>query len=202
MKKYTIITIIVIGIILGFVTGIYLYKINKIGLDNTRIDKIGEDSIEDECTEIAYLNDEGLLELKRTNSQEEKVSPNCKLILKIYYQTCEHLIEKSETISEQDVNITQEELAKKFTEWEVQKFTSSEIVLYKEVDKFCNEHYLIKEKDGYIVIYELDENNDEKMLKETDISVEYLAQKDLEEIQRGIKIYTKKELNKMLEDFE
>ena len=202
MKKYTVITIIVIGIVFGFITGIYLYKINKIDSDNSKIEKIAQNNIEDECTQIAYLNDEGLLDLKRTNSEEQKVSPNCKLTLKIYYETCEHLIEKNEIISEQDVNITQEELTQKFSEWQVQKFTSSEIVLYKEVKGFCNEHYLIKEKDEYIAIYQLDENDNQELLKETEISIEYLAPKDLEEIRRGIKIYTKKELNKILEDFE
>ncbi|MDO5555697.1 MAG: hypothetical protein Q4G09_03305 [Clostridia bacterium] len=200
MRKYTIITIIIIGVILGFLTGIYLYKINQINT-NKPAQEIAKE-IEDECTQIAQLNDNGLLDLVKTNSQEEKISPNCTLILKIYYSKCEHMLEKREDIKETEINMTEEELKTKFSEWEIQKFTPTEIVLYKEVDDFCKEHYLLKEKEGYIAIYELDENNKEKFLEITDISTQYLAIEDLQKIQKGITIYTKKELNKTIEDFE
>ena len=100
------------------------------------------------------------------------------------------------------VNMTEQELREKFYEWEIQKFTPTEIVLYKELDGFCNEHFLLKEKDGYIAIYKLDENNNSELFKTTEISIEYLAEEDLENIKQGIKIYTKRELNKTLEDFE
>ena len=199
MKKYTIITIIVIGIILGFLTGVYLYKINQIENEEKTLE-IAE--IEDECTEIAELNENGKLDLIRTNSEDQKTSPNCVLTLKIYYNNCGHLIEKKENIKETEVNMTEEELKEQFSEWEIQKFTPTEIVMYKEVNEFCNEHYLLKEKDGYISIYSLDENNNEKFIETTDISIEYLTEKDLENIEKGITIYTKKELNRTIEDFE
>lgn len=200
MKKYSIITIILIGIILGFLTGLYLYKIKQIDTQEQSI-KIAE-TIEDECTQFAELNDRGELDLISTNNGEDKTSPNCVLTIKIYYNSCGHLIENKENIKETEVNMTEEELKEKFSEWEVQKFTPTEIVLYKEVDEFCDEHYLLKEKDGYIAIFKLDENNNQTFLELTDISIEYLTEEDLEKIQSGITIYTKKELNKTIEDFE
>ena len=196
MKKYTIIAIITVGITLGFLTGLCLYKINSI--DNTQ-EKIIAETVEDECTEIAQLSNETLVE---TNKKEEKTSPNCRITLKIYYEKCKHLIETRKNIEEAQVNLTEEELKQKFTEWEIQKFTPNEIVLYKENDDFCNEHFLLKEKDGYIAIYKLDENNNAKFFQNTEISTEYLASGDLEKITSGIKVYTQKELNKTLEDFE
>ena len=75
-------------------------------------------------------------------------------------------------------------------------------MLYKEVNEFCNEHYILKEKDGNIVIFKLDNNNNERFLEDTQIAIEYLTQEDLERIKQGITIYTKKELNKTIEDFE
>ena len=70
------------------------------------------------------------------------------------------------------------------------------------MNEFCNEHYLLKEKDGEIAIFKLDQNNNQTFLEKTDISTEYLTEKDLENIKRGIIIYSKKELNKTIEDFE
>ena len=120
----------------------------------------------------------------------------------IYYRKCGHLVESKKNIEEGEVNLTEEELKKKFPDWELQKFTSSEIVLYKEVDEFCNEHYLLKEKDGTIAVFSLDENNNEKLERKTNISTNYLEEGDLEKLRSGIYINSKKELNKALEDFE
>lgn len=199
MKKYAIIIIITIGAILGILTGIYLYKMNQLNDSKRDIDIVG---IEDECTKIAELCEKGELDLVRTNSEDKKTSPNCILTLKVYYNKCGHLIEKKEKIKQAEVNMTENELKDKFKEWEIQKFTPNEIVLYKEVDEFCNEHYLVKEKDGYITIFSLDENNNENFLEMTEFSIDYLTKEDLDKIKRGIIVYSKKELNKTLEDFE
>ena len=196
MRKYTIITIVIIGIILGFFTGVYLYRINQV--ENERFAEVNQEEINN----ILNNNNEEILNIIKTNTEEEKVSPNCNLILKIYYNKCEHLIEKKEVIEDAVVNMTEQDLREKFYEWEIQKFTPTEIVLYKEINEFCDEHYLLKDKDGYIVIYKLDENNNSELFQITEISTEYLAEKDLENIKQGIRIYTKKELNKILEDFE
>lgn len=199
MKKYTIIVIITIGIILGFLTGIYLYRINKI--NNEQKEYVAEE-IEDVNTVIGELNDEEIENLITTNNDEKKTSPNCVITLRVYHEACGHLIESKQNIEETEVNMTEEELKQRFSDWEVQRFTPTEIILYKEVDEFCNEHYLLKEEDRYIVIYKLDENGNAEFFNTTEISTEYLAEEDLEQIRNGIKVYTDKELNKTLEDFE
>lgn len=61
---------------------------------------------------------------------------------------------------------------------------------------------MIKERDGNIAIFKLDPNNNQTFLKDTEIATEYLAEEDLEKIKQGITVYTKKELNKTIEDFE
>ena len=199
MKKYTIIVIITIGIILGFLTGLYLYKLNKIDYSNKEI--IAK-TIENDFTLNSLLNDDDLSNVIETNESEEKTSPNCKITLKVYYEVCDHLIEIRKNIEEAEVNLTEDELRQKFTDWEIQKFTSNEIVLYKEINEFCNQHFLLKEKDGYIAIYKLDKNNKAEFFQTTEIAIDYLAEEDLEEIKNGIKVYSEKELNKTLEDFE
>ena len=144
MKKHAIIAIIIIGMILGFLTGLYLYRINNIKNSNNK--KIGE-LIEDECTALGEFSESELLGLVTTNSKEEKVSPNCTIVLKVYYSICDHLIETRKNIQKAEVNMTEEELKERFKDWEVQKFTPTEIVLYKEIDEFCNQHFLLKEKN-------------------------------------------------------
>lgn len=196
MRKYAIFTIITVGTLLGFLTGIYLYKIDQVEMKKLA------DINQEEINNILNSADEEILNTIKTNSEEEKVSPNCNLILKVYYTKCDHLIESRELIEDTVVNMTEQELREKFSKWEIQKFTPTEIVLYKEANEFCGQHYLLKDKDGYIAIYQTDENKNEKLISTTEISTEYLAEEDLEDIKQGIRVYTKKELNKTLEDFE
>jgi len=199
MKKHIIFTILVVGLMLGFFTGLYLYKINTI--NNTEKEIIAK-TIEDECTAITQLSNEQFSSLVQTNSKEEKTSPNCEIIIKVYYEICEHLIETRKNIEKAEVNLTEEELKQRFPDWEIQRFTPNEIILYKESNDFCNEHFLLKEQDGYITIYKLDKNNNADFFQTTEISTDYLAEEDLSKIKAGIKVYTQKELNKTLEDFE
>ncbi len=113
MKKYTVIAVIVATIALGFFTGIYLYRINKIDTQ-IEIEKIAEaidDDIKIEKKDLSVL------------SSEEKTSPNCTIVLKIYYEECGHLIETRKNIEKAEVNMTESEIKQNFKDWEVQKFT-------------------------------------------------------------------------------
>ena len=60
MKKYTIITIITIGIILGFLTGIYIYKINQIKnkeiAQTNNYNKNNIESVNEANNEKQYVN--------------------------------------------------------------------------------------------------------------------------------------------------
>ena len=187
MKKYLII-VVVIGIILGFLTGLYLYKVNQ--KKDNKSDQVNQN----ENNVIEKIASENIDNSISANNEEEKVSPNCALILKVYYNKCEHLIQSKKNIEEAEVNMTEKELRERFGTWEVQRFTPTEIVLYKEIDEFCNEHYLLKEKDGYIAVYKLDERDEPALIETTEISTEYLTEQDLKEIKNGIKIFSKSEL--------
>ena len=61
---------------------------------------------------------------------------------------------------------------------------------------------MLRDHDGIIAIYQINENGEEELLDETEISTEYLTQTDLIEIQNGLKINGLEELNKILEDYE
>ena len=60
MKKYTIIMVIALG--LGFLVGMYLYKINYKKNDNQEIELAQK--VEDECTDFAELEANGTLRFR------------------------------------------------------------------------------------------------------------------------------------------
>ena len=137
-----------------------------------------------------------------TNSQEEKISPNCLLILKKYYAECNHTINEYVDVPQDLVNGTEEDLKKEYPYWQIEKYSSNEIILYKEFNSNCGQHFVLKEDDGKITVYKINENNEEEIYEKTEISVEYLSETDKGKISEGIKVNGIEELNQLLEDFE
>ena len=198
MRKIVLVIILLLLIIVGFGIGLYIYKINEHNKNLSLAQKI-----EDECTEEATLYELGLLNnTVETNISEEKISPNAIIIFETKYNKCGHVLKKYENAENDLINLTQSQLQEKYSDWEIQEFSSKQIILYKEVEESCGEHYVLREKDGYIAIYEIDENNVESLIQITQISTKYITETDLIELNKGIKVNGKEELNSTLEDFE
>ena len=127
---------------------------------------------------------------------------NFYIILKKHYKECDHTIKEYAEIPEEFVNLTKSEIEKEYPEWEVEKFTPLDIILIKEEEGFCNEHFILKEEQGVITVYKIDKQGEESLYDTTGISVEYLTESDKLELKNGIKVYGKEELNSMLENYE
>lgn len=202
MKKVLIIGLIIAIIIIGIILGIFIYNNNA---NNNKQNSIVENEINivsekvtDECTE-EYQNSEKEIE---TDSQEEKISPNCLLTLKKYYEECNHTINEYVDIPQDLVNGTEEDLKNEYPYWHVEKYSSNDIILYKEFNSNCGQHFVLREDNGKITVYKINENNEEEVYENTEISVEYLSETDKIKISEGIRVNGIEELNQLLEDFE
>ena len=202
MKKMWIIGLIIAIIIIGIILGIFIYNNNA---NNNKQNSIVENEINivsekvtDECTE-EYQNSEEEIE---TDSQEEKISPNCLLTLKKYYEECNHTINEYVDIPQDLVNGTEEDLKNEYPYCQVEKYSSNDIILYKEFNSNCGQHFVLREDNGKITVYKINENNEEEVYENTEISVEYLSETDKIKISEGIRVNGIEELNQLLEDFE
>ena len=204
MKKSWIIILVVAIIIIGIIAGLAIYNKNEKTQNNVvenEINKVSE-KVTDECTdEYTELERQAKLDIE-TNSSEEKISPNCLITLKRYYNECQHTINEYIDVPQDLVNGTQEDLEKKYPNWEIQKYSSNEIILYREFDSNCGQHFVLRNDNGKITIYKINEEMQEEVYERTEISVEYLTEKDKVEIQNGIRVNGVEELNQLIEDFE
>ena len=204
MKKSWIIILVVAIIIIGIIAGLAIYNKNEKSQNNiieNEINKVSE-KITDECTEeYEELERQAKLDIE-TNSSEEKISPNCLITLKRYYNECQHTINEYIDIPQNLVNGTEEDLKKEYSNWEIQKYSSNEIILYREFDSNCGQHFILKNDNGKITIYKINEEMQEEVYEKTEISVEYLTETDKVEIQNGIRVNGVEELNQLLENFE
>ena len=202
MKKIWMIIPIILVILIGVVFGKLIYNnkeklVSKNNIIQNEINIVSE-KITDDCTE-EYQN---IQEEVATNSQEEKISPNCLLILKKYYDECNHTINEYVDVPQDLVNETEENLKKEYPYWQIEKYSSNEIILYKEFNSNCGQHFVLREDEGKITVYKINENNEEEIYEKTKISVEYLSETDKGKISEGIKVNGIEELNQLLEDFE
>ena len=193
MKKSIAFTII-LAIITSIMMAFYIYKIDR------KNNKIAFDT--------KYLRNEKIIEeaeeiIKQTNSMETKTTPNTRIVEKIYYNDCGHLEQNEYKISEKLINKNESEFQIEYIGWEIQKFTANEVVVYKEVNDFCDEHYLVKDVEGQVIIFGLDKKDNEKeVIRETGIQTKYLSQVDIENLKNGIKVIGSKELNTLIQDYE
>lgn len=194
-----IITLISILVIIGaIIFGVALYTPKKEEAPTT-VERIAEENIVDDCTD-EY--DEIQNQMIETNAQEEKISPNASMTLNRYYTKCGHTASEYLEVPEELVNKTKNELQEKYAGWKVSKFTDSEIVLEKEENGECGEHYIVREDEGKVTIYEVLSDGTEKEYERTEIATEYLTETDKSNMEKGIIVNGKQNLNQLIEDFE
>ncbi len=198
MKKYYIISIsaIIIFTIL-VVSGIIIFNNMEA---NKKISNKNE--IINNVNEIQNNLISNNIELVTTASEEEKISPNSTFIFKTYYKKCEHIKVEKEIVTQIMVNKTKEDLEKIYKNWNIVTFRNDEVLFYKEEEGNCGEHYLLKELEGKIAIYSIDDENNFKLYEETEIITNYLPEEDMARIREGIRVNGKQELNEALEDYE
>ena len=197
--------IIIISVVLAICAGIATYFIVR---QNKKSETIPEtntyisEKIEDECTEEYKEEQMANQNTTAVSSTEEKVAANAILILKKYYTKCDHTINEYVELPKELVNLTKEQVQEKYSDWEVIGFEKGKITLYKEFDDVCGEHFKLKIEDGKVVVYTVNNDGTETLYEKTNISSEYLTETDLINMQDGLEIYGKEELNQVIEDFE
>ena len=202
MKKSIIISAIIVLFILGTVIGTILIKnFSDEKKAETEIAEQSQEEIYDECTDEYEEMLESNTLVEETSSEGEKISPNCSIIFRRHYNDCGHTIEQYASVPTELVNKTEEDLQKQYEGWTIEEFSRNQIILYREFDSECGEHYVLREKDGKVVVY-LKTGDTEELVEETDIATEFLTETDKIELQNGIEANGRVELNQLIEDYE
>ncbi len=204
MRRIIFSIFIAILVIWGIVGSLYMMKIKSNKDKNEEFQRIEiADKVTDECIEENDELEIAKEEIEETSShEEEKVSPNAVIEFEKFYNDCEHTINRYEVISDNLVNATKAEIEQKYNTWILKEFTKDKIVLYREEAGQCGEHYVLRNVDGKINIYKLDESGNEELLEKTEIATEYLTETDMMNMENGLIVYGKENLNQLLEDFE
>lgn len=192
--------LMLIGIVLAITLGIYAYNNGEISETNIiNTEKLAE--IEN-IKEIEEENKTSEKELVATSASSMKISPNASVTEKRYYKACDHLIREVKDIPVGLVNKGEEDIRSYYSNWKVEKCSNNEVVVYKEFEGICDEHYVIKDNNGILAIYRENDENVQEWQEDTGIETQYLPEKDIEEFKVGVKVEGKTNLYDFLEDYE
>ena len=190
--------LIILGIAVGIGLAIYVDKKDGISEMNTiNTLKLSEEETVENVNEEQIIN-----KVVETSNVNMKVSPNAIIIEKRYYKGCDHLIREVLDVPEELVNKSEEEIKKEYETWKIEGYSPTEIVVYKEFEGICNEHYVIKEHDGVIGIFFQNNDGIEEWIEDTEIAMQYLPEQDIENLKAGIKVVGKMNLSSCLENYE
>ncbi len=139
------------------------------------------------------------------SKHNDTINKDTELIYKTLYTQCEDIIEDKQEAKSELIGLNKdgfkEYLIKNQIDWEIESFSKENVVLLKQVNKTCPNHYLLSVNKGYIAIYKFNEDSTKELIENTDIPINILPNVDQEKLQKGILVNTMKEINELLEDF-
>lgn len=180
------------GIIFSIITGLGVYSFTN---KRNRSNKDSVVQIGDSGKSVEYNS-------VQTVSSEERISPTAQVVMNQYYKKCGHTTKNKYSVPEEIINMNEKQVQKYYYGWKIDKFSSSELILSKVNPGICDEHYVVKDVDGLVNVYNLDDDGAESLVYSTEIETKYLPQEDREKLKNGINIVGKDNLSILLEDYE
>lgn len=152
--------------------------------------------------DFASVNYTRLQTLEASSEDEDKISPNTNFAVKQYYDECGHFTFKYEPLPKELVNLSRQEVEDYYDDYEVEEFDNKNVVITKEINGLCDEHFFITLGNEHIEVKKLNTDGSFSPYLETEISKEYLPAEDIEKLQEGIYIFGSGLINSVLEDYE
>lgn len=198
MNKVILILVSIIIIIVSIITAVVIYNGEDEEQANVSIKNIEENTTNTLNNSINSDN-QNVIE---TNVKEVRISPNAFITFKETYEGCGHTKVDFVEVPEDFVNLSKEELKDKYSDWNIEKFTDTDIILSKDFEGSCDEHFIVKDVDGIVTAFKIKEDGTEEEYEITDIATEYLTDTDKIEMENGIRVNGKQNLNQLIEDYE
>lgn len=199
---FLLIIVFIVGLSVGLYTGTNSIENRNLSQNNNGnvepIQDVVIKKVQGKNEEENNSGEEKIVEVVRT---EEKVSPYAKLVIKKKFSKCNHTTVSIVDVPKELVNLPRKDLEEKYSGWEIEKFSSDEVILYREIAANCEDHFVLKEKDGNIAIYNETDEDEMNLIEILSVNLDLLSEEDKNNLQEGIKIYGKDELNSLIEDY-
>lgn len=183
---YFVLIFVCIG---GFIFG-YIYTAGKI--KNSQI-PYRTNSLEGTNTKISETEE-------TQNVINQNVSSNTNLTKKYFYTGCHHTVVQDTKAPNDMLNLSEEQFRIAYKDWNIEKFSPSQIIISKSVNGKCPYHYVVKIKDGEVAVFYQVPIAGVSLKELTNIDVSSLPKADQTRLKQGIIVNSNEELAELLED--
>ena len=191
MRKWVVVLLLVIVFVLSVISGFLVRSF----INFSKKEERGNDVVLADNNE----NDNQVID---TSSVNATVSPNAEVTMTELFKKCGHTVVTKEIVPREIVNLDIEKVKEYYKDWNIDEFSTNEIKISRTNKGICNEHYVLRESDGFISINVKNDIGEYIFKGRTEISVQYLPEEDLRKFEQGIEVIGRDNLNKFLEDFE
>lgn len=159
----------------------------------------------------SYSNSSNISDKKIANeaieeavSTELKVKPNMEFGIKEYFDECGHFNFEYFELPKELVNMSRQEIEDHYNgNYEVEEFDDKKLILAREINGMCDNHYVIKLNDNNLIdVYKINTDTSYTLFESTEISKEFLPSEDVQKLEEGIVVYGIGKVNSILEDYE
>ncbi|MDI6602155.1 MAG: BofC C-terminal domain-containing protein [Thermoanaerobacteraceae bacterium] len=133
-------------------------------------------------------------------STKKIIEPDAKVLYERLYKSCNEIYTEEDSVSTEYVGLNEEEFARAYKGWMIRSFSPTYIQLYREEDGYCPRHYIIGEKNGYIVVFKNTTDKGLTPVQFTDILVASLRSEYQENIKKGIVVDSEERVYQILAD--
>ena len=133
-------------------------------------------------------------------SEEEKIESTTQITYKYNFEEDGSVETNTVVVPYFLVGMNQQEFEEEFYDWELNSFSSKEIVVSKDIYD-NSQDYIVGNKDGYVTIFYSDENQEHSVKQETQTPVDTLSEEEQEKINQGIPIKGDEQLSRALESY-
>lgn len=168
-----------------------------------KLTKIDDDELEEFKKEIEEIKERVDAEnsMITVSASETKLASSAEMVIKKIYTLCGHSEINRMKIPMELVNYTEDDVKEKYPGWSIEKFGSDEMVISKEIEANCSNHYVIKESEGKIAVFEEITNDKMNFVENTEIDMSLFSAEDIDKFKKGIKVYGKEEVSSLIEDY-
>ncbi len=175
-----------ITVVICIATSLFLGALTGVLLSDAMAEKLSRDK---NSVMSQETNDE--------KTREDVLDDITAIEIKILFTLCEHEIVKSENID----SSTFSETKNKYNEHGILSFKDGFPVLYKTIEGFCPEHYVVRINGDFLAVYRRNAVSfEEEYIMDITDAVEDIDEEFKEELKKGVPFSSFEEINKYFEN--
>jgi hypothetical protein len=114
------------------------------------------------------------------------------------YMSCGHEGVGEGPVLSDIVGLNEKQLMEKYPQWRIDEFKPDKVVLIREIGGYCPNHFVIREDNGMVAVYD----TAGKLLRDTGIPLDILPGIVQDQIKEGIVVNSQEEVNAILENLD